>query len=294
MDIAGILQRLALKDAAVANKANELLRLANIRFTGGGLGQGEVCKSAVCVELACGLLQLSVDRARIVRFCGAPEKVYANTLAILQGALKIKPKLDIRQLAVQFGCARIVPIIQKTLSTYRERFVASLPEERRAHADFRRPVFLACALYLTARKHKLKVERAKITAAMGVQETEFSQIVESMHTLCYDTIGVTKSKPQTKDDSAVDGKRTASERSEEEGDNGETLGEIAEDQNDNPALKRSKKMSDEQDYEAWKNRVVGTPHPSSTPPQAGAVKSLQKKVVKQGKLSFKAKAKDSN
>ena len=38
---------------------------------------------------------------------------------------------------------------------YRNRFLASLPASRRASADFTRPVFIAVAFYLCAKKHKV-------------------------------------------------------------------------------------------------------------------------------------------
>ena len=41
---------------------------------------------------------------------------------------------------------------------YKDRFVASLPESDKASADFGRPVFLAVAFYLVARKNKVKGE----------------------------------------------------------------------------------------------------------------------------------------
>ena len=45
------------------------------------------------------------------------------------------------------------------LAAYKERFVKSLPPAQQAHVDFGRPVFLAAAFYLVARKHKVQVRR---------------------------------------------------------------------------------------------------------------------------------------
>lgn len=39
--------------------------------------------------------------------------------------------------------------------SYKDRFLASLPAARRASADFTRPVFMAVAFYLSAKKQKV-------------------------------------------------------------------------------------------------------------------------------------------
>lgn len=49
--------------------------------------------------------------------------------------------------------------IQRVLNLYKERFVAKLPDADKAKASFARPVFLASAFYLVARKHKARLRR---------------------------------------------------------------------------------------------------------------------------------------
>jgi hypothetical protein len=59
--------------------------------------------------------------------------------------------------AMQFGCARHDQSVRAALAAYKERFVRSLPAVQQGHVDFGRPVFLAAAFYMVARKNKVAV-----------------------------------------------------------------------------------------------------------------------------------------
>lgn len=52
---------------------------------------------------------------------------------------------------------RIEPLVRRALATYRERFVAELPEVQQRAADFSRPAFLTAGFYLVARKNRVTV-----------------------------------------------------------------------------------------------------------------------------------------
>jgi hypothetical protein len=49
--------------------------------------------------------------------------------------------------------------VRAALAAYKERFVRSLPAAQRGHVDFGRPVFLAAAFFLVARKNRVAVRR---------------------------------------------------------------------------------------------------------------------------------------
>lgn len=59
-------------------------------------------------------LHIMVERTKFVRYSGTTEKAYAQAYTMLQN---VRPKLDARELAVQFGCTRLAETVQKTLST---------------------------------------------------------------------------------------------------------------------------------------------------------------------------------
>lgn len=62
----------------------------------------------------------------------------------------------------QFGCARHEASVRAALAAYKERFVHSLPAAQQRQCDFGRPVFLAAAFYLVARRNKVAVRQARL------------------------------------------------------------------------------------------------------------------------------------
>jgi hypothetical protein len=62
-----------------------------------------------------------------------------------------------RDLCIQHGCARLEGAVKAALAAYKDRFVRRLPAAQQGHVDFGRPVFLATAFYLVARKNKMQV-----------------------------------------------------------------------------------------------------------------------------------------
>ncbi|EFN54248.1 hypothetical protein CHLNCDRAFT_11567, partial [Chlorella variabilis] len=150
---------------------------------------GELCKGAACMELACMTLGVAVDAAQVARFSGVGERVYRNAKAALQKVLGVTSKTTARELCVQFGCAGHEPAVRAALAAYKDRFVRSLPAAQQRHVDFGRPVFLAAAFYLVARKKKVAVDRVKLLDPLGVTAAELAQACASMANLCHDLVG---------------------------------------------------------------------------------------------------------
>jgi origin recognition complex subunit 6 len=59
-------------------------------------------------------------------------------------------------------------------------------------------VFTAVAFYLSAKKHKLKVDKMKLMEICGTSDTEFGNVATSMLDLCFDILGVEKEKRDPK------------------------------------------------------------------------------------------------
>jgi len=87
-------------------------------------------------------------------------QVYRTTKATLQRLLGVGSQTTARDLCIQHGCARLEQSVKAALAAYKERFVRRLPLSQQQHVDFGRPVFLATAFYLVARKNKMKVGNA--------------------------------------------------------------------------------------------------------------------------------------
>ncbi|RYR09237.1 hypothetical protein Ahy_B05g077405 [Arachis hypogaea] len=195
MDLSELAKKLSLSDSKlVVRKAAELRRLSDVLFDSSIIGVGEVAKALICLEIAATRLGVLFDRSCAVRLSGLSEKAYIRCYNSLHNGLGVKMKLDVRELAIQFGCVRIIPLVREGLKLYKDRFTASLPASRRASADFTRPVFTAVAFYLCAKKHMLKVDKVRLIELCGTSESEFSNVSTTMKDLCHDVFGVAKEK----------------------------------------------------------------------------------------------------
>ncbi|XP_030449439.1 origin of replication complex subunit 6 [Syzygium oleosum] len=252
MDLSEIARKLGLSEPKhLLRKAAELRRLCDVQFDSSIIGVGEVCKAVICLEIAANRLQVIFDRQAAVKMSGMSEKAYNRSFISMQNGMGLKNTLDIRELAIQFGCVRLIPFVKKGLSLYKDRFLTSLPASRRATADFTRPVFLAVAFYLCAKKQKLKVDKIKLIELCGTSETEFASVANSMKDLCHDTFGVSKEK---KDPREVKGNRdlldvVPEKRQVEDG------GYLSDEGPESSCYKKRKKM-EKRDYEQWKSSVL--------------------------------------
>ncbi|XP_071717469.1 origin of replication complex subunit 6 [Rutidosis leptorrhynchoides] len=278
MDLPDIARKLGLSESKqVVRKAAELRRMSDLQFDSSSAGIGEICKAVICLEIAANMYQVLFDRQIAIRLSGMSEKAYIRSFNVMQNGIGVKNTLDIRELAIQFGCVRLIPIVKKDLSLYRERFIASLPASRRASADFTRPVFTAAGFYLCAKKHKLKVDKNKLIELAGASEDEFSSVSTSMKDLCHDVFGVTKEK---KDPKLVKGNRDLLDafpenRQPEEG------GYSSDEGKDLSAYKKRKREENHK-YEEWKSTVVESNKQSKEKVAVKKTKQAQLNFFKRG------------
>ncbi|KAL9421248.1 hypothetical protein AB3S75_038752 [Citrus x aurantiifolia] len=195
MDLSDIAKKLGLSDSKqLIRKAAEIRRLCDVQFDSSIIGVGEVCKAVICLELAASRFDVIFDRKTAIKLSGMSEKAYNRSFNSLQNSIGFKNELDIRELGIRFGCIRLIPLVQKGLSLFKDRFTAALPASRKTSADFTRPVFTAVAFYLCAKKHKLKVDKLKLIEVCGTSETEFASVSTTMKDLCHDVFGIAKEK----------------------------------------------------------------------------------------------------
>ncbi|CAN1357276.1 Origin of replication complex subunit 6 [Linum perenne] len=254
MDISEIAKRLGLSDSKqLVRKAAEIRRLCDVQFDSSVIGVGEVCKAVMCLEIAATRFQVIFDRKMGMKLSGMSEKAYTRSFNLLQNSIGVKTKLDVRALAIQFGCVRIIPYVQKGLSLYKDRFLASLPDSRRSSADFTRPVFTAVAFYLSAKKQKLKIDKDKLIEVCGTSESEFLSVVTSMKDICFDVFGVTKEKTDPKEVKCnrdlldvLPEKRTVED------------GGYISDGGAEVSSYKKRKRTEKQGYEKWKSTVMAS------------------------------------
>ncbi|KAI3516427.1 hypothetical protein L1887_15342 [Cichorium endivia] len=252
MDFSEIARKLGLKESKqVVRKAAELRRISDLQFDSSSAGIGEICKAVICLEIAANKMQVLFDRQTAIRLSGMSEKAYIRSFNVMQNGIGVKNRLDIKELAIQFGCVRLIPLVQKGLSLYRDRFIASLPLSRRASTDCTRPVFTATAFYLCAKKHKLKVDKIKLIELSGTSEDEFSSVSTSMKDICHDVFGVANEK---KDPKSVKRNRDLldvlpEKRQAEDGG-------YSSDEGEDLSAYKKRKRQDSHKYEEWKSTVV--------------------------------------
>ncbi|EPS61965.1 hypothetical protein M569_12829, partial [Genlisea aurea] len=203
MSFAEIARKLGVSESKqVVSKAAEIRRLADIQFDSSVIGVGEICKAVICLEIAAAMMDIVFDRQAAIKLSGMSEKAYNRSFNSMQNGIGIKNKLDIRELAIQFGCVRLIPLVQKGLSMFKSRFLDKLPSTRKSSTDFTRPVFNASAFYLCAKKHKARaliLDKLKLIELAGTSESEFSSVCTSMMDLCFDAFGIAKEKRDGKE-----------------------------------------------------------------------------------------------
>ncbi|KAJ4711336.1 Origin recognition complex, subunit 6 [Melia azedarach] len=280
MDLSDIAKKLGLLNSKqLIRKAAELRRLCDVQFDSSIIGVGEVCKAVICLELAATRSDVIFDRQTAIKLSGMSEKAYTRSFNSLQNSIGVKNNLDIRELGIRFGCIRLIPLVQRGLSLFRDRFIASLPASRRASADFTRPVFTAVAFYLCAKKHKLKVDKLKLIEVCGTSESEFASVSTTMKDLCHDVFGVAKEK---KDPREVKSNRELldvlpGKRKFEDG------GDLSDDGAEVSSYKRHKKM-EKVAYEEWKSSILSS--------NKNKAKALCKRTT-QASLNFPKKVPES-
>ncbi|KAL0364023.1 UNVERIFIED_CONTAM: Origin of replication complex subunit [Sesamum angustifolium] len=212
-------------------------------------------------------MEVIFDRQTAIRLSGMSEKAYNRSFNSMQNGIGVKNKLDIRELAIQFGCVRLIPIAHKGFSLFKDRFLASLPPSRKGSTDFSRPVFTAVAFYLCAKKTK---DKFKLIELAGTSESEFSSVSTSMLELCFDVFGRAKEK---KDSKKIKGNRELLDALPEK----RRLedGSISSDDGEEPSAYKKRKQTERHDFDEWKSTVLKSNKRSKTEAPAMRTKTRQ-------------------
>ncbi len=166
-DIERLLQRLGGGGAAsssfppeVARQANQLLRKFAIKCKPGTLGKNEVCRPAVCVELACRQCgHLGYSREALVQQSMVKEAQYRDVFRRAEHALELTSAWSAPQLAMVLGGEQAVALAQRLLGEYEARYARSLPEDRRggpARPFAQQSLYVAAAFFLATKNLKVR------------------------------------------------------------------------------------------------------------------------------------------
>ncbi|GCB71219.1 origin recognition complex subunit 6 isoform X1 [Scyliorhinus torazame] len=238
--IARLSVTLRIESRKVIRKAEEYLRLSEVKCTGFSAHMTATSRAVMCLDLAATSLKHPLDKELVRRLSGLQKKVYQSHLKAMESILGLHSQLGIRDLAVQYGCTEAVDASVKIL----QRYEASLPEAQQGDLDFSKPLFTNAALFSACKCLKIKIEKPKLIASSGVKKSIFDRLCSQME--IFGQLICNESTEQPKQNKR---RRTLLE----------LLEKVEADEESATEPKREKpesKTTKEQDYEDWKRRIL--------------------------------------
>ncbi|KAM9374201.1 origin recognition complex subunit 6 [Phaethornis superciliosus] len=229
--------RIGLTEPGVIRKAEEYLRLSQVKCTGLMAQMTATSSAVMCLDLAAGFMKQPVDKSNFVKLSGLNKTTYQSSMKSLECLLEVNPRLGMRDLAVQFCCTEAVNTASKIL----ERYESSLSEAQQMGLDFSKPLFITAALFTACRCLKLKVDKTKMLATSGVKKAIFDRLCNQMEKMSQK---LSSDVPQTAE--TPESLQTELEHSEKE--------DGPEDDEEMPC--KRPKTETEQDYEEWKKKIL--------------------------------------
>ncbi|XP_053438064.1 origin recognition complex subunit 6 isoform X3 [Nycticebus coucang] len=168
--------RLGLSEPEVLRKAEEYLRLSQVKCAGLSVLTTETSSAVMCLDLAASCMKCPLDRAYLIKLSGLNKKIYQSCLKSFECLLGLDSNIGIRDLAVQFSCTEAVNIASKLLQSYE----SSLPKTQQVDLDLSRPLFTSAALLSACKILKLKVDKNKMVATAGVKKAIFDRLCKQL------------------------------------------------------------------------------------------------------------------
>ncbi|NXG80087.1 ORC6 protein, partial [Baryphthengus martii] len=219
-------------------KAEEYLRLSQVKCTGLMTQMTATSSAVMCLDLAASFMKRPVDKSYFVKLSGLNKTTYQSSMKSMECLLEVNSRLGMRDLAVQFCCTEAVNTASKIL----QRYESSLSEAQQVDLDFSKPLFITAALFTACRCLKLKVDKTKMLATSGVKKAIFDRLCSQMEKI---------SQKLREDDvplaaEAAESLNTNLEHCEKE--------EGSEDEEEMP--RKRPKTEIKQDYEEWKKKIL--------------------------------------
>ncbi|NXP28235.1 ORC6 protein, partial [Scytalopus superciliaris] len=157
-------------------KAEEYLRLSQVKCTGLMAQMTATSSAVICLDLAASFMKQPFDKNYCVKLSGLTKTTYQNSRKSLECLLEVNTRLGMRDLAVQFCCTEAVNMASEIL----QRYESSLSEAQRMDLDFSKPLFITAALLTACRCLKLKVDKTKMLATSGVKKAIFHRLCNQL------------------------------------------------------------------------------------------------------------------
>ncbi|XP_069868001.1 origin recognition complex subunit 6 isoform X2 [Dipodomys merriami] len=138
--------RLGLSEPEVLRKAEEYLRLSQVKCISLSAHTTETSNAVMCLDLAASYMKYPLDRAYLIKLSGLNKKMYQSYLKSFECLLGLNSNIGIRDLSVQFSCTEAVNMASKILQ----------------------------------RILKLKVDKNKMAATSGVKKAIFDRLCKQL------------------------------------------------------------------------------------------------------------------
>ncbi|KAJ7402388.1 Origin recognition complex subunit 6 [Pitangus sulphuratus] len=138
--------RLGLRGAALLGKAEEYLRLSQVKCTGLMAQMTATSSAVMCLDLAASFMKQPIDKSYCIKLSGLNKNTYQNSMKCLECLLEVNSRLGMRDLAVQFCCTEAVNVAAEILQ----------------------------------RCLKLKVDKTKMVATSGVKRAIFDRLCNQL------------------------------------------------------------------------------------------------------------------
>ncbi|GAB6026742.1 Origin of replication complex subunit 6 [Chamberlinius hualienensis] len=233
--------KLGISSRQVLLKAEEIKRLIDVRARTSTLNITGTAEVVICLDLATESLNLPFNKDLAVRLSGIRKKSYTSSVQMYAKFLGCSNSnsVSIEDIAQQLGCSQIVEAAQSLLHRYKEANNARLSGTGSEDFDFSHAKFAAAAVYITARKLKVKIGKKRTVEAGKVGQVLFDKLCEDMAN--YLTISA----------------ETKSTRKESKG--SKSLIDFIQEKMDVP-VKRKRSSDDEDDtgynYQEWKKKIL--------------------------------------
>ncbi|XP_073516024.1 origin recognition complex subunit 6 [Phyllobates terribilis] len=233
--------KLGITSARVLGKAEEFLRLSQVKCTGLSSLTTATSSAVMCLQLAAASLNHPIDKDYLIRLSGLNRKVYLSCVRSFECLLGVDARLSLRDLAIQHGCLEAVSVAAKILN----RYESALPQAQQEDLDLSKPLFITAALFAACRCLKFKVEKNKLLAVSGVKKTIFERLCVQLEKIgaeiCQENAAITQ-QPRRKPRTLLESIERASDEEEDE--------EIPRKQS------RTDTADKEEDYEEWKRKIL--------------------------------------
>lgn len=151
-------------------KSTELLRLLEIKSSGGATNLGDYAKATICIDLASVLLALPFDNETALKLSGLKKSAYANAKRTLEKILDINKIVGITEICIQLGLNQVQRDATGLLEAYK-RFAGG---GATVEIDFTHPQYATMAVFQACKRQKVKPPKTKLVAFSHLKPAQWS------------------------------------------------------------------------------------------------------------------------